>query len=283
MNDEDAAKNPYNFQQNTGYQQFENGKGAPTNEIGYRVVGKIAFDNTGKSFNDSVSLRVCDVGCYLGSSSARWLTMGQTNYTGNVQVMGTDIHSANLLYATQKYRNIPNLQFQSMAIGGSLPLIDDKHYHLIFATFVLDTILSFADVTMLCRRMVEALETGGDIYLLRLHPNALSASVKFRDYSIVPRTNWEHGDPLYIRMSSADNQTINIYDRFWEPGQISDVFAAMNCEVELLPISWNGTETVKLVLQNLLAQEHIPTDMPEWTVPLFQIIRIKKSRDEECP
>jgi len=278
MSDPSASQHDYNAQQDASYQTFEGGSGSLTDQVAYRILGDIAFKSVNPFFSNEPILRVCDVGSYLGGSSAHWLASGQSNlarYT-RVQVLGTDIYESNIRRASEKYQHFTDLQFQFMSPGGEIPCIEERPYHLIFAAFVLDTIASFDNVSILCRRMVEALEPQGEIYMLRLHPNALMSRRLFCDYFVDPRPVWQHGDPLNIQLTTRGGKSIKINDTYWEPSRICDVFASVGCQATLLDVSLHGSPSMQQHLEYGIANVSLASDMSEWHVPLYQIIQVKK-------
>jgi hypothetical protein len=214
---------------------------------------------------------VCDVGCYLGASSNRWKQY-ENNLDQTVQVLGTDIHASNIRQATEAY---PGITFQLMEDGGKIPLLDNHRYQLMFATFVLDTIPQFNDVSRLCARMVEALVNGGTLILLRLHPNALTSNAPFQEYRLPVSTVWSHGDSMPIQLVQTGGDTVNIHDTFWHPERIENLFEDQGCAVEQIPLHVQNLR-VQPYLAHLLEQYDLSSSMPEWTVPLYQLIRIVK-------
>ncbi len=131
--------------------------------------------------------------------TARWWEYGQKH--GAVEVLGTDIHPKNVHHASEKY---PHITFKHMAIGAEIPLLNYQPYHLIFATFVLDTIGHFDDVAQLCHRMIDALASHGTIMLLRLHPHALQSTEIFREYEFVTKLSWTHGEPNAYSIGASE-------------------------------------------------------------------------------
>jgi 2-polyprenyl-3-methyl-5-hydroxy-6-metoxy-1,4-benzoquinol methylase len=196
-----------------------------------------------------------------------------------IYALGTDIHADNIQSAAEKYQTESDVRFQVMNAGDPLPRIGDADYHLIFASFVLDTIAHFEDVSTLCRRMVEALRPEGEIYILRLHPAALRSQQVFTEYRIEPREAWVHGDPLEIHITQTTGQSIHIHDTFWEPTQIAEVFKSAGCEVSLLDVSLTGESAVVRHLRDALINLNLQPEMPEWHVPMYQIIQAQRVRD----
>jgi len=260
------------------YQNFENGTGSLTDEVAYRILGKIAFTHAVGAFRGSSPLRVCDIGCFLGSSSVRWLTMGQALAAdqSQVQVVGLDIYESNIQKATETYRHLTDIQFRAMLRGGAIPRIENRGYHLLFAAFVIDTITSFEDVSVLCEHMVESLEPHGKIYVLRLHPNGVKSKASFHDYHIESRANWQHGDPLNIQISNQESKTIHLEDTFWETSRICDIFTSLRCESEPLSVSTTGLPSMQEYFTREVLSLGLPLEMVEWHVPLYQIIQVKK-------
>jgi SAM-dependent methyltransferase len=266
----------YNVAQNASYEVFENALGLPTNDIAYKVAGILAFENTIKTFSD-LDLRVGDVGCFTGGTTARWMQLGKTHAEGRrVQVLGTDIHQGNVDLAAQEYQHLTGVQFRFMDTGNEIPRIDDRLYHLLLATFVLDTIPSFADVMILCRNMVAALEVGGTLYLLRLHPVAIKSGITFGEYHIHPREKWVHGDPLTIELTNQKQRTITINDSFWEPERIAEVLSNLGCVVQLMDLGLDPESLVHEHLCREVAAVGLSLDLPEWSVPLYQLICAKR-------
>jgi len=264
--------NNYEVSDDNFYRSFENGLGLTTNHVAYEVLGAVSRHYLNKTFPNQ-QLRLCDVGCYLGGTSARW----HQHYQDEAQVIGVDIHESNIRIARSTYKQIERLSFQFMKRGGAIPLLDKQLYHGIFTTFVLDTIHNFNDVVQLCKNMVSALLPGGEIYLLRLHPKALCYSGSFREYQVNTKQEWEHGDSLHIKLIRDDGQTIEIDDCFWQPAKIQDVFVVSGCDVQIMDISFQSESVLVQHLERQIQQVNLPSIMPEWTVPLYQIMRAKKS------
>jgi 2-polyprenyl-3-methyl-5-hydroxy-6-metoxy-1,4-benzoquinol methylase len=269
------SRQSYSVNDDKRYIEFESASGLPGNEVSYRVTGHLAFERAFQSFSSDSVLRICDVGCFLGASTLRWFKTGQEMSTERhaIHTLGTDIHADNIHIASEKYLAEPNVSFQVMTAGGELPRIGDANYHLIFASFVLDTIAHFEEVRTLCHRMVEALMPQGEIYILRLHPAALRSQQVFTEYRIEPRETWIHGDPLDIHITQTTGQSVHIHDTFWEPTQIAKVFRSAGCEVTMLDVSLMGESTVIRHLHNALVSLNLPPHMPEWHTPLYQIIK----------
>jgi len=272
MNQEVPLKNNYDVSKDATYQSFENGTGATTDNVAYEVMGKIAYQSLWATFMNIQRLLICDVGCYLGGSSARWHQQGD----GVVQVVGVDIHPMNIQKASATYLHVQNLSFRHMEASGPIPLHKGRLYHGMFATFVLDTIHSFEDVEQLCRNMVAALLPRGEIYLLRLHPNSLSYLGQFQQYRLQPKPIWSHGDLLSIELLNETRASIFIEDRYWEPEKVIDVFRLLGCEVELIDLSFHADEWVFKQLEIHIEKSGLVQNMPEWFVPLYQIMRVRK-------
>lgn len=255
---------------------FDNAGGLITNEVAYEVTGYMAFQALIDAFPSETELRIGDIGCFLGSSTARWATHAQRMMNGKAyRILGMDIFAENVARATRTYGENPRLKFALYEKTQILPLIDNQPYHLIFAIFVLDTIADFDEVKRLCSAMFSALEISGEIYLLRLHPQSLCFEGRFQEYLMNTKPEWSHGDSLLVELSRRDGTKIDLQDTYWEPEQIGDLFLAKGCEVDYLPLTLNSqtAEWLKYVLVRL----NVRQDLPEWQVPLYQLIRIKRN------
>jgi hypothetical protein len=100
-----GANSNYDYGKDPFYQRVENGKGIISDEIAYRVLGNWSFSNISAMFLDRPTLYLCDVGCYLGGSTARWArySMGISKRT---MILGTDIHPNNIEQARKDYGHI---------------------------------------------------------------------------------------------------------------------------------------------------------------------------------
>lgn len=280
MNQHISPGNNYDVSDSSFYQSFQNATGLTTNNIAYEVVGSIAYSSMRARFASEAQLRICDVGCYLGSSSERWHRHGNRAGEGMVHVLGVDIHESNVRQAVVTY---PHISFQHIERGSEIPLIGGHRYHGMFATFVLDTIHRFEDVEQLCRNMVRALLPGGEIYLLRLHPNSLQyeIGIPFQEYRLPSKSSWSHGDPLQIHLINEAGEAIAIDDRYWEPAAIAQVFEAAGCAVNCYDVSMDSTPLVAQELERQIEMSRLSRNMPEWSVPLYQIMRVQKHGDFE--
>jgi SAM-dependent methyltransferase len=269
-----SHNNDYEGSDENFYRLFENANGLTTNNIAYDVVGYITYKSVRATFAHDPILYICDVGCYLGGSSARWHRQGG----GSIRVLGVDIHMTNIQAARASHQHIENLSFQHMERNSAIPLLEERGYHAIFATFVLDTISQFEDVAQLCRNMVTALLPGGEITLLRLHPRSLSykGEKPFREYIFNSKPVWSHGDPLRIQLTNDVGETIVIDDHYWQPEIIADVFREEGCHVTLFDLRLESDAVVVEALEKHIQASNAQHDMPEWSVPLYQIIQVKK-------
>jgi SAM-dependent methyltransferase len=264
----------YDTSEDGFYKGIENASASQTDEVAYRVIGHLGFHNLNDHVGSLEEVRVCDVGCYTGGTTIRWLYTGKAlNKASVVKVLGFDVHEDTILEAHENYPDRPNLFFCKKDPADPIPLVEDQPYHLMFAPFVLETINDFDDVQSLCCQMVNALDERGEIYFLRLHPRALQYADGFRDYSITTRETWTHGDTFQIRLAG---QARLIQDRFWQPEQIAEIFSEKECQVELMPISWEASPKVIELLKGFIAATRLDDDMAEWSVPLYQIIRVVK-------
>ena len=163
----------YDTSEDGFYKGIENASASLTDEVAYRVLGHFGFNSLRNRFGPLDEIRVCDVGCYTGGSTIRWLYTGKALNPGSVvKVLGFDLHEETLAEARENYPDRPNLFFCRKDADDPIPLIEDQNYHLMFAPFVLETIKDFEDVERLCSQIVDALVEGGEVYFLRLHPNA---------------------------------------------------------------------------------------------------------------
>lgn len=271
MSKQISPNSDYNIADENFYRLFENGIALTTDDIAYEIVGSISQEFMTKAFAEK-PLRICDVGCYLGGSSARW----HQHYQGRAEVVGVDIHASNIQIARSSYEQVEGLSFQHIKPGAVIPLIENQPYHAMFATFVLDTIHNFDDVIQLCQNMVSALIPDGEIYLLRLHPNALRYGGTFQEYQLNTKQDWSHGDPLLVKLIRADGDSIEIDDRFWHPSKIKDIFHSVSCDVEMMDVSFNSHPVVVKHLEMQVEKMNLGSTIPEWVVPLYQIIRVRK-------
>jgi len=255
------------------YAYFENAIGLPINSVPLALLGEIAFENLRSKFPSSDCLNVCDVGCYLGSTSLRWAQHGN-----DIQVLGTDIYESNITHAVDKYQHVHNLQFKHMQRGHAIPLLNGQKYHAVFATFVIDTIHDYDDVEQLCRNMVDALVDHGEIYLLRLHPNSLRSQAGFQEYELPKKSTWTHGDELLVQLTKENGKKMVIEDRYWDPNHISKLFRQSGCQVNLIEVSLKDSSPIQGKLMQHLHQVGIASDLPEWTIPLYQFIRVQNRR-----
>lgn len=258
------------------FKGFDNAGGLITNEVAYEVTGYMAFQALIDAFPPETELRIGDVGCFLGNGTARWATHAQRMMNGRgYQILGMDIFAENVARATHTYGENPRLKFALYEKTQLLPLIDNQPYHLIFAIFALDTIADFDEVKRLCSAMYSALGRGGEIYLLRLHPQSLCYAGRFQEYLMNTKAEWSHGDSLLVELSRRDGTKIELQDTYWEPKQIGDLFLAEGCQVDYLQLTLNSqaSEWLKYVMAHL----NVNPDLPEWYVPLYQLIRIKRS------
>lgn len=263
----------YDLSHSDSYKHSENATSSPTNEVAYRLLGHLAFQHVAQHFNTSSELRVADVGCYTGGTTIRWLYTGRSLCkTHLVKVLGFDIHASLIAQARENYPNRSHLSFVLKRPDEPLPLIDDQPYHLIFAPFVVETIPTFDEVTHLYSQLIGGLVQGGELYFLRLHPNALTYQGVFRDYGLTSKPTWAHGDLFDVRL--ADHT--NLIDRFWSPDIIASWFEARGCSVEMIPIQWAAESAVEELLRTFIEATHLDQGMPEWSVPLYQIIRVVK-------
>lgn len=263
----------YDTSEDNFYKGIENASASQTDEVAYRVIGHLGFHSLHDQLGSLDEIRVCDVGCYTGGTTIRWLYTGKAlNKTGVVKVLGFDLHEDTILEARENYPDRPNLFFCKKDPADSIPLIGDQPYHLMFALFVLETIKDFDDVKRLCCQMVNALIDGGELYFLRLHPDALKQE-GFRDYSITTRNTWTHGDTFQIQLAGQSNL---IKDHFWEPEQIAAIFTDKGCHVDLIPISWDSSPQIIDLLKGFIAATRLDEAMADWRVPLYQIIRVVK-------
>lgn len=261
----------YDTSEDGFYKGIENASGSLTDEVAYRVIAHLGFNSLREQFGPLDEIRVCDVGCYTGGSTIRWLYTGKALNAGSVvKVLGFDLHEETLVEARENYPNRPNLFFCKKDPADAIPLIEDQPYHLMFAPFVLETMKAFEDVERLCSQMINGLVDGGQLYFLRLHPNALKYE-GFRDYNITTRDTWTHGDAFQIRLAGD-----LIKDHFWEPEQIATVFSDKGCSVDLISLSWESSPHVIDLLKGFIASTRLDDEMAEWQVPLYQIIRVVK-------
>jgi hypothetical protein len=266
----------YDLSQDGFYKGIENASASLTDEVAYRVLGHLAFRDLNENFGTLDSIRVCDVGCYTGGSTIRWLYTGKSlNPNSTVNVLGFDLHEDTILEARENYPERPNLVFVKKDLPDPIPLINGELYHVMFAPFVLETIKDFGDVRRLCSQMIEGLVEGGSIYFLRLHPNALMYEGAFRDYTLPRKDHWTHGDQFRIRLAG---QTNDIKDHFWQPEQVAQVFTEQGCQVDLISLNWESSPQIVDLLKGFIASIRLDDEMPEWIVPLYQIIRVVKQR-----
>lgn len=264
----------YDTSEDGFYKGIENASASQTDEVAYRVLGHMGFHSLRDRFGLLEEIRVCDVGCYTGGTTIRWLYTGKSlNKTSLVKVLGFDLHEETILEAHENYPDRPNLFFCKKDLADPIPLIEDRPYHLMFAPFVLETIEDFDDVQRLCDQMVNALDDNGEMYFLRLHPNALRHEEGFHDYAITTRDHWTHGDEFQIRLVG---QSKLIRDHFWGPEQIAEVFTDKGCYVELIPMSLETSPQITDLLKGFIAATRLDESMSEWNVPLYQIIRVVK-------
>lgn len=268
----------YDLSNDDSYKSVENASSSPTNETVYRLIGQLGFSKMTAHLGPLAEIRVADVGCYTGGTTIRWLYTGKAlNKQSVVKVLGFDLHAATIAEAHENYPDRPNLFFVEKPLNDPVPLIDGQPYHLMFAAFVVETISTFDDVKLLCSQLVDALLSGGEIYFLRLHPQALKSGETFQDYTLPQRETWAHGDTFPVRLAGHSKDLI---DRFWEPEQLVQVFADLGCRAELIPIQQGVSPVINELLTRFISATRLVEDMPEWTVPLYQIVRVVKPTTE---
>lgn len=263
----------WDAENNRSYENVAGADDLPTNQTAYHLVNWLGFDTIFEKFPDT-PIRVCDVGCYLGYRTHNIWRVGQT-FQGNFQMLGTDIFEENIQVASQKFAQ-PNLQFVWMEAGHPIPLIDNQPYHLILATFVLDAILDFEAVKALCVGMMDALLNNGELFLLRLHPNALSSNAGFAEYEFPVKPLWRDNDDLIINIVTRSGKKTEVIDKYWNPETIGALFAECGCTVEYIPIVHDMQGKIGDQLRVLIAEKGLDIHNQDWSVPLFQIIRICK-------
>jgi len=196
---------------------------------------------------------------------------------GHVHVLGTDIFSENIAAAREKFGENDHLSFAVMDKNGSIPRLKGKPYHLMFCAFVLDTIPLWSDLVSLCQNMVGALTPHGELYLLRLHPNAFAGSDLFAEYHLKPNETPQHGDSFTVELRN-DRSSISFLDTFWSPQHLGDLFTHMDCTVSSIEIRVRQVpDDNSEALQEILRNAGVVLEGREWQVPLFQILRIIKS------
>ncbi|GEM_PF-1121979 len=266
----------YDTSEDDFYKGIENASASVTDEVAYRLMAHLGFHGLQEHFGPLDEIRVADVGCYTGGSTIRWLKTGQALYTNSVvKVLGFDLHEETVAEARQNYPDQPHLFFARKDLADPMLLIDGQPYHLMFAPFVVETIEAFDEVQRLCTQMLDALAGNGELYFLRLHPDALTYADVFRDYHVPTRDTWTHGDSFKIRLAG---QTEYMNDHFWKPEQIARLFSDQGCHVDLIPVGWDASDAIVDLLKGFIDATQLDADMPEWSVPLYQIIRVVKQK-----
>ncbi|NJR12879.1 class I SAM-dependent methyltransferase [bacterium] len=265
----------YDLSQDDFYKSLENATASVTNEVAYRLTGHFAFQNIYATFGVTDELRVTDVGCYTGGSTIRWLHTSRTLQPKTpLQILGFDVYEATIAQANENYGGRAGLSFVHKPLAQALPLINDAPYHLMFATFVLETITDYEQVRTLCSQLVAGLLPQGEIYFLRLHPNALTYQGTFRDYRLRERRPLTHGETFRVRLAGHNKEFL---DHYWQPEELSRFFTAQGCTVHLIPMSWDAPNAMTALLKQITAATRVEDTLPEWTVPLYQIIRVVKN------
>jgi hypothetical protein len=124
--------------------------------------------------------------------------------------------------------------------------------------------------------MTAALRSKGELYLLRLHPKSLSYKGRFSGYELPGRPNWQHGDLQEVCLITGE-KPVKIYDHFWQPERVAQVFLTLGCECQFVDLAYDSPiEKVRNKLITLLEAYKLDQAMPEWTVPLYQLVRVWK-------
>jgi hypothetical protein len=265
------------------YLPFENGQGT-TDEIAYQVLGQLAFASICKKSHDILTfatnhrIYVADIGCYLGGSTLRWYRVGQDFariFGLSVAVLGSDIYIENIVTAQGKYAGDEGIRFEYMQKNQAIPMYTNQGYHLIFSTFVIDTIGDLQDVVALIKNMITALIDHGELYMLRLHSNSLASSSTFTQYRIECRQPMHDGEKFSVHLTGETGE-VSLLDTFWSLPTLMRIYAEIGCHVEVIDLISHPDHPIYPLLIATINGNGLSSDMAEWHVPLYQILRITK-------